>query len=43
MFHHVAGEIQRSGLVEVLHEERILAVFMLDLKSRADLVEEASA
>ena len=37
-----AGEVQRSGFVNVLYEGGVVAVFLRDLETRAELVEVAS-
>jgi hypothetical protein len=34
----VAGDVLQSGLVNVLHNGRIVAAFMRDIESRADVV-----
>ena len=39
----VAGSVQRSGLVEVLVDGKILSVFMRDLVERAERVERVGA
>jgi hypothetical protein len=37
----VVGDLQKSGLVEVLWERQRLAVFMRDLETRGEVVEVA--
>jgi hypothetical protein len=35
----VAGEVQQSGLVDVLYDDHVVAAFMRDIEARAELVE----
>jgi len=35
----VTGEVQHSGLVDVLYDGEIVAAFMRDIEARADVVE----
>ena len=39
----VKGEVQQSGLVDVLYDDRIVAAFMRDIEARAELVEALAA
>ena len=39
----VVGEVQQSGLVDVLFDDQIVAVFMRDVETRADLVKGCTA
>jgi hypothetical protein len=35
----VIGEVQQSGLVDVLYDGQIVAAFMRDIQARAEMVE----
>ena len=39
----VLGEVQQSGLVDVLYDGQIVAVFMRDIEAKADLVNGKTA
>lgn len=39
----IKGEVQQSGLVDVLYEGKVVAAFMRDIQARAQLVEASVA
>ena len=39
----IKGEVQQSGLVDVLYDGQIVAAFMRDVEARADVVEASTA
>lgn len=39
----IKGEVQQSGLVDVLHDGEVVAAFMRDIQTRAELVEGRTA
>jgi hypothetical protein len=39
----VLGEVQQSGLVDVLYNDQIVAVFMRDIEARAERIQTESA
>ena len=39
----IAGDVQRSGLVDIMHEDHVLAAFMRDIQERAERVEKVSS
>jgi hypothetical protein len=39
----IAGEVQKSGLVDVRYDGGIVAAFMRDIEARAEVVEDTSA
>jgi hypothetical protein len=39
----VLGEVQPSGLVDVLHDGKIVAAFMRDIEARAERIKTESA
>jgi hypothetical protein len=38
----IIGQVQKSGLVDVLYDGRIVAAFMRDIESRAEMVGSVS-
>lgn len=39
----VVGSVQQSGLVDVRFEDRVVAMFLLDVEQRGEKVRQASA